>query len=404
LFREVDERSVSGEERLLSLSQTRGLIPRDALTDKVPRADTLVGYKRCCVGDVVMNTMRAWNGMFGFATLEGIVSPDYTVFRQRRDLDGRYYAYLFASPPYVAQFRVRSRGMGPAFLRLNIDDFGDVVAPVPPLEVQRRIAGALDSRTAAIDASIAKKERIIELLQEKRQALITHAVTKGLDPSAPMKDAGNEWLGQVPTHWVVCRTKHAMSRIVDCPHETPEISPDFEYPAIRTSDVDRGRLFLEQAQRVSEATFRDRIRRLVPKEGDILYSREGGRFGHAALVPPTVSLCLGQRMMMFRTRQGSVPAYFMWVLNADCTFRQVTQDTLGYAAPRVNIPTVANAWVPCPPREEQTAIAAHIESGLRKLDALGARVELSVERLREYRQALITAAVTGKIDVSSEAA
>ena len=126
LLAEVDERSDSGDELLLSLTKSRGLIPRSEITDRPAGAATLVGYKVCRPGDIVMNKMQAWNGMFGFSRYHGIVSPDYAVFRPTRELDARYFGWLFTISLYVSQFLWRSRGMGTAFLRLHPSVFGDV--------------------------------------------------------------------------------------------------------------------------------------------------------------------------------------------------------------------------------------------------------------------------------------
>lgn len=142
----------------------------------------------------------------------------------------------------------------------------------------------------------------------------------------------------------------------------------------------------------------------MPKEGDILYSREGERFGMAALVPPGVALCLGQRMMHFRVSARADPLFVMWALNAEAAFQQVRQDTVGATSPRVNIPTIANLWLAVPPRAEQQAVGNTVARLAAQLDVLANTVLLHIERLREYRQALISAAVTGKIDVTKERA
>jgi type I restriction enzyme S subunit len=391
--------------RLLSVYRDHGVIEKDSRDDNHNRAgEDLSVYQRVLVGDVVMNKMKAWQGSIAVSSHEGIVSPDYQVLRPRGPvLLGRYLHFLLRSAPYISEYSRLAYGIRPNQWRLMYEEFRGVELLVPPADEQHRIAAFLERETATIDALIAKKERLVELLQEERQAFITQAVTKGLDPRVPMKDSDVEWLGAMPAGWRVSRIKHIMSRIVDCPHETPEVSPDFEYPAVRTTDVERGRLNLVDAQRVSEETYRERTRRLVPEAGDILYSREG-RFGHAALVPPGVKLCLGQRMMMFRTRREHIPDYFMWVLNAECVFRQVTRDTIGAVASRVNIPTVSNALVPCPPPEVQREIAARIDAELKRIDRALSAVSRSVELLRKFRQATITAAVTGKSAVTEEAA
>lgn len=172
---------------------------------------------------------------------------------------------------------------------------------VPSMAEQSAIAAFLDRETGKIDALVAEQERLIALLKEKRQAVISQAVTKGLDPNAPMKDSGVEWLGEVPAHWEVKRIKHSASHVVDCLHTTPTYDGELAFPAIRTADVEPGRLLLDQARLVSADVYAERIQRLKPKHNDILYSREGERFGIAALVPANVNLCLGHPRHRART-------------------------------------------------------------------------------------------------------
>jgi type I restriction enzyme S subunit len=212
-------------------------------------------------------------------------------FRPRENMDPRFIFYWTKSAGFVAQ--IAQDSIQTTIENFNGKKYAAMRLPAPSRDAQQRAADFLDRKTAAIDALIAKKERLIELLEEKRQALITQAVTKGLDPSVPMKDSGTEWLGPIPAHWRVARAKHAMARIVDCPHSTPHYVEEGEYPAIRTADMERGRLLLAKARRVDEDTYRDRVQRMVPLENDVLYSREG-RFGMAALVPANVKLCLAR--------------------------------------------------------------------------------------------------------------
>ena len=188
---------------------------------------------------------------------------------------------------------------------------------LPPPDEQLLIATFLDSETAKIDALIAEQQRLIELLQEKRQAVISHAVTKGLNPDAPMKDSGVEWLGEVPMHWGVTRLKHVTDLIVDCPHETPTYTEDGEFLVIRTADLDRGTLLnYSHMRRVDDFEYTNRIRRAPLERCDIVYGREGERWGHAALVPLSAKFCLGQRMMQFRCGPRWAPAFLMWLLNS----------------------------------------------------------------------------------------
>lgn len=214
-----------------------------------------------------------------------------------------------------------------------------------------------------------------------------------------MKDSGVEWLGEVPAHWNTTRLKFSTTHIIDCPHETPSYSPDGEYLVVRTADVFAGTLNLHNAYRLDQAEYENRTRRgkLLPE--DVVYGREGERWGYAAIVPDEVPLCLGQRMMQFRVRKNICPRFIMWQLNADSIYRQGQVDTVGATAPHVNISTIANYILTEPPPCEQYEIAINLDVATAQVDDLMAEAETTITLLQERRTALISAAVTGKIDV-----
>ena len=207
----------------------------------------------------------------------------------------------------------------------------------------------------------------------------------------------------MPEHWGITRIKHATLHVVDCLHTTPTYGGNVQFPAVRTADIDRGRLFLDQTRLVSRDVYEERIQRMKPLAGDILYSREGERFGMAALVPEGVDLCLGQRMMMFRIHPTSDSAYIMWVLNSDSVYQQVVERTGGSTSPHVNISDVINFHIPIPPLAEQQQIATHIQKSMEVFDAITAKSQCSIDLLKERRTAFITAAVTGQIDLRESA-
>ncbi len=351
-------------------------------------------YRR---GDVLFGKLRPYLAKAYAADSDGVCTGELLVLRPQYVIQRFLLGYML-NTDFVSV--VDSSTYGAKMPRANWDFIGNLPALIPPLDEQRAIAAFLDRETARIDALIEKKRRQIELLQEKRAALISHAVTKGLNPNAPMKDSGIEWLGQIPAHWERKRLKHVTSHIVDCIHATPDYIEDGAYPAIRTADVSPGRLDLKDARRVDEESFRRQISRLKPKPMDIVYSREGERFGMAALVPIGCEVCISQRMMLFRALSGIVKSDFlMWQLNASIVYRQAEQDVIGATSPHVNVETIRNFWLAVPPIQEQRAIADVISSGTEHTDCTSERISKGIEALREYRTALISAAVTGKIDV-----
>jgi type I restriction enzyme S subunit len=382
-----------GDDGTLSLERTR------------PIGDVETGYTYFKDGDVTIAKITPCfeNGkgavMRGLIRGVGFGTTELIVVRPRlTETTSDYLHALFISPPFRRLGEAAMYGAG-GQKRVPDDFVRDFAIAFPPLPEQTAITAFLDRETSKIDDLVAEQEKLIGLLKEKRQAVISHAVTKGLNPAAPMKDSGIDWLGEVPAHWSITRIKHISAHVVDCLHTTPTYDGDVEFPAVRTADVDRGTLLLDQARLVSREVYEERIQRLRPIAGDILYSREGERFGMAALVPEGVHLCLGQRMMMLRVKALIGPAYIMWVLNSDAIYQQVTVGAGGSTSPHVNISDVINFHIPSPPFEEQQQIAASISKNVTKLDTLTAEAERAIDLLKERRSALISAAVTGKIDV-----
>ena len=224
VFKERGERSITGQEELLSVSEYYGVKPR-AMTldegDHLSRAESLEGYKVCYDGDLVMNIMLAWKRGLGFSWQKGIVSPAYSVFSVIDGSDPQFLHFLLRANESIRYFKAYSSGVIDSRLRLYPESFGRLYVAMPPHDEQQKIAAFLDHETAKIDALIAEQQRLIELLKEKRQAVISHAVTKGLNPNAPMKDSGVEWLGEVPEHWGVGPIKYVWD-VVDCKHLTAD--------------------------------------------------------------------------------------------------------------------------------------------------------------------------------------
>ena len=213
VFREVEERSKYGHETLLSLTRSRGLIPHAEHTSKESSADSLEGYRLCRPGQIVMNRMQAWSGMFDAARLSGLVSPDYTVLAPKVEVNTEFAAHWFRSPRAICEFRKKSRGIGSGFFRLYTPDFGDVAIPLPPRDEQDAIVAFLEGKQREMDAFIANKQRTIALLQEQKAALINRAVTRGLDPEVPLKPSGIKPIGDVPQNWGVLRVRSLVERI-----------------------------------------------------------------------------------------------------------------------------------------------------------------------------------------------
>ncbi len=409
LFHERDERTATGTERLFSLSKEKGLLPRQEITDKEARADTLVGYKRFYPGDIVMNKMQAWNGVFGFSrSYQGIVTGEYTVLCPKEGLSPRFFTDLFRTATYVAQFGMAARGMGTAFLRLNTSDLGHIPALVPPLEEQFSIAAFLDWETSRIDAAIGRYERLIELLGEKRQALISHAVTKGLDSDAPMKDSGVDWLGEVPEHWEVGRAKQTVTACINGIWGDEPTGGDDDLICIRVADFNRvhNRVMGSRFTLRSIAT-RDRVNRLLT-QGDLLIEKSGGGdsqpVGTVVLFDLDVPAVTSNFVARMPVASAFNPTFLCYVHSAlyahRITMRSIKQTT---GIQNLDSDAYLNERIGMPPLLEQDAIANYLDAETGKFDSLTTKARNAIELLKEHRTSLISAVVTGKIDVRQEA-
>src|SRR3989304_9618089 len=212
LFQEMDRRSETGDEDLLSVSYHTGVTRRkDNLEnddDHLTNAASLVGYKKVQKDDLIINIMGAWNGRLGISPYDGITSPAYCVYRIKGDNNPEYFGYLFRTEMFIAEFCRNSTGIGTGFLRLYSDKFFSIFTVVPPCHEQDQIIQYIKAKEQKINLFIEKKRRFIELLKEQRQSIIDEVVTKGNNPNVKMKPTGIDWMGDIPEHWELRRLKN----------------------------------------------------------------------------------------------------------------------------------------------------------------------------------------------------
>lgn len=276
-------------------------------------------------------------------------------------------------------------------------DLGAIKIATPALAEQQAISAHLDRETARIDALIVKKTRFIELLREKRQALITHAVTKGLDPNVTMKDSGVEWLGEVPEHWEMVPLKYVTpSLTVGIVVNPSDYVADEGLPFLYGGDIGEGVIFAESARRISpEHSQRNAKTRL--NAGDLVTVRVGAP-GVTAVVPPECEGGNCASVMLIRRGEFNSD-WLCYTMNSRVVRYQVEVVQYGAAQEQFNISHAVDFLIPVPPVEEQSQIASVLNQEGRRVDALLSKTECSIELLKERRSALITAAVTGQIDL-----
>ena len=390
-------------DRILSLTNDRGVIPYEEKGDVGNKSkEDLTGYKLAYPGDIVLNSMNVFIGSVALSSYFGCVSPVYYMLYPRNKNDSvSFYNYLFQTKELQTKLHGYGNGIMEIRMRIQMAKLNSVQLPVPPSDVQQKIADYLDRKCSQIDAIIARQQEVIEKLKAYKLSVITEAVTKGLNPDVPMKDSGVEWIGEIPEQWKMVRLKFLLSHIIDCPHETPIYSADGDYLVIRTADQDLGKLRAdEDMYRLDEGEYQNRIRRMSLEKEDIVYGREGERWGLACLVPESNKYCLGQRMLQFRCKNELfLPSFAMWALNSKFVYLQGAIDTIGSTSPHVNISTVRNFLIPVPNINEQLEIIEYVDKKMSQIDKEVEHREMLICKLNEYKKSLIYEVVTGKKEV-----
>ena len=292
---------------------------------------------------------------------------------------------------------------------VSAEKYADLWLPVPPIEEQDSIARFLDAKTAQIDALVAQKRQLIDKLKEKRSALIARTVTRGLPPEAAkaaglepapaMKNSGVEWLDAIPAHWELKPLKRRCF-VIDCKHLTAEFT-DEGFPLASIREVQSRYVNLSDAKQTSNDYYVELIGGgRKPAPGDLIFSRNAtvGEVAQVtALLPP---FAMGQDVCLIRKHREDISSDFLQIiLKSSVCISQIENLMVGSTFKRVNVDGIRNLLVPFPPIAEQNAIAAFLESETSRIDRLISLAENATARLTEYRQALITSAVTGKIDV-----
>ena len=242
VFNEVNERSETGNEDLLSVSQFTGVTKKSDKVlegENISNAKTLEGYKLVKKGDLVINIMLAWNGSLGISPFNGITSPAYSVYKLVKGED-KYFGYLFRTPNAKQEFKKQSTGIIDSRLRMYTDSFFNIKTVIPPLSEQTAIANFLDYKLEKIARFIKNKKQLVSLLTEQKAAIINQVVTKGVNPNTKLKSSGIKWLGKIPEHWEVKKIKYTTNilrgKFTPRPRNDPKYY-DGEYPFIQTGNI-----------------------------------------------------------------------------------------------------------------------------------------------------------------------
>ncbi len=400
-LREVNVRSKTGKEDLLSVSQYTGITKRkDSLrggSGLLTNAKTLVGYKLVEPGDLVMNIMLAWRGSQAVSSHRGITSPAYSVFRVTRDdVVPEYLHYIYRTELYNGLFKTVSTGVMDSRLRLYPEVFFRLPTLLPPKEEQHLIVRYLRALDAKVKRYIRTKRKLIAALQEQKQAIIQRAVTRGLNPNVKLKPSGVEWLGEVPEHWEVVRSRRLFSQ-----RREKARAGDEQLTAAQSYGVIPQKLFMElEGRRVTQVVLNKEILKHVEVNDFVISMRsfQGG------LELCSHSGCISSAYVPITPRAEVFPGFFKYLLKAPAYIKALasTSDLVrdGQAMRMENFAAIDLVLVPL---DEQKRIAAYLDDQLRSLENAISRVQKEIILIQEYHTRNIADVVTGAVDVREAA-
>lgn len=398
LWSEVFSFSENGSEELLSVSQYDGVTQSKSES----RSESLRGYKKVVKDNLVINIMLAWMGGLGVSEYNGIVSPAYCIYRLKKEANSKFMHYLYKTPMYLAEFTRRSTGVIPSRWRMYTDDFGQVMTILPPIKEQNKIVSYLDEITAKIDEAIAQQQKMIELLNERKQIIINNAVTKGLNPDAPLKDSGVEWIGEIPEHWEIKKlkmigiTKNGISRD----------SSYFGYgsPFVSYSDVYKNLVLPDNVEKLAMSSS-DEQKLYSVEEGDVFFTRTSETIEEIGLTSVCTKTITGAVfsgfLIRFRPKKDILDNSFSkYYFRAHVHRFYFVKEMNLVTRASLNQQLLGNMPVLIPPLEEQRNISVFLD---REVGEINRFIDISIKMvslLQERKQIIINDVVTGKKKVS----
>jgi len=402
LFQEMDSRSETGTEELLSVSHYTGITRKreslDNEDDHISNAVSLIGYKLVAKDDLVINIMLAWNGSLGISPYNGMTSPAYCVYRIIGDNNPEYFGYLFTTKLFKAEFRRHSTGIIDSRLRLYSDKFFSIFTVVPPKDEQDQIVQYIKAQEEKINLFILKKIQFINLLKEQRQSIINDAVTKGINKNVKLKSSGVSGLGEIPVNWEIKRLRY----VGQCQNGITKGAEFFGsgFPFVSYGDVYKNEMIPENVDGLVISTEDDRENYSVI-EGDVFFTRTSETVEEIAIS----SVCdktipeatFSGFLIRFRPYKGILNTgyskyYFRCQLHRSFFVKEMNLITRA----SLNQNLLKNLPIVIPPMEEQKRIVKYIKEETATIDKAIAKTELEIELIKEYKEALISEAVMGK--------
>jgi len=402
----VDERTEKNEgaacQDYLSLMANVGITPYEEKGDVGNKKPEDLGKcKLVRKGNFVINSMNYGIGSYGVSGYDGVCSPVYIVLIPKEEVVRPGFAFrIFEDKTFQSYAQSFGNGILAHRCAIGWDILKGIGVPVPSSHEQERILQFLDHETAKIDALIAEQQRLIELLQEKRQAVISHAVTKGLNPHAPMKDSGVEWLGEVPEHWEVGALGYALSAIGDVDHYMPPTVAE-GVPYVMTGDLEdlASEIDFTACKQISRNEYHQLCKKIKTSKGDLIVARYA-TIGTVSYVDLDLEFIVSYSCVTIRPKaEKAFGRFLFFCLKSDSFFQGIRERINTNTQGNVGIADLKLVKVALPPIEEQLEITVFLQTRTEEMGRVIQSSEAVIDLLQERRSALISAAVTGQIDV-----
>ena len=366
-----------------------------------------IGYQGIRCGDLVIHSMDAFAGAIGIADSDGKGTPVYSVCKPKPQVNAYFYAYTLREMARNQWVQALAKGIRERSSDFRYTDFASQLVPFPPLLEQTAIVRYIDHADERIRHYVSGKQKLIRLLEEEKQAIISHAVTHGLAPNVRLKRSGVEWLGDVPTHWEVRRLRTVVEmRVSNVDKHTKE--NELPVRLCNYVDVYKNDHITQEMSFMKATASPDEVEKFRLKKDDVLITKDSEAWddiGVPALVTePADDLISGYHLALLRPLKHMLGAYLARTLQSKTVAHQFYVEARGVTRYGLTYAGIQSMHLPLPPLPEQTAIVEYLDKATADIDTAISRVRHQIELLQEYRTRLIADVVTGKLDVREGAA
>ena len=401
---ERKERFNSSESlMILSLLKDKGIIPYDEKGEVGNKSkDDHSQYKVARKGDLVINSMNVIIGSLGITPYDGYISPAYYSFRPNRDINLSYYSYILSLRKVQQSIRCFSKGIMEIRLKISAYDFLSMPFPFPNKEEQTAIANYLDAATSKIYEAIAQQQKMIDLLNERKQIIINNAVTKGLDPNVKMKPSGVDWIGDIPEHWNLKRLGYCSwirARLGWKGLKANEYV-DNGYPFLSAFNIQNNKLVWDNVNFINKQRY-DESPEIKLNVGDILLVKDGAGIGKCARVDtmPLGEATANGSIAFITPYDGLFYKYLHYFIISPSFKRYTVLLLTGMGVPHFTQGEMKNVLIPIPTIDEQLKISEFLDDKLGKIDTVIDSYKRQISLLQERKQIIINDVVTGNVKV-----